>query len=432
MFRAKFIISVLAITLPNISFAAGFALLEQSAAGVGSGFAGAAAGLGDGSEVYFNPAAMAGISGYKASISSTLIAARAKFNSAADADGITLSGKNDGTREIVALPTAYFVAALDEDLALGFGVNSPFGLSTSYDADWVGRYHATRSELTTINLSPAISYKAWKCECGGMYLALGAAANVYYIDATLENAVDFSKLIGSATQQNDGYAKIKGNDWAVGATLGAQFAYEDNRSTMGLAWHSRVQSTLEGEAKFDLPSAARILQAAGLFTDTNISAGLTLPESLAFGGQHWVSNTEALLYEAQWTRWSRFEELRVKFDSQQPDSVTNEGWNNVWRLSVGGKKLLHDNFTWRGGITYDASPVADSAHRTARIPDADRYWLATGLSYKITNAATLDLSYAHLFVQNSSSDLAASAAGSFKGNWRSGVDIVALGVSAGW
>lgn len=427
--------------------AAGFALLEQSAEGLGSAFAGSTSGYGDGSEVYFNPAAMAGISTNRATAVINMIAPQSDFSNDGSTLGfapIPLGGKSDNSTETAWVPTAYFVAPINDDVTVGFGINSPFGLRTAYDADWVGRYHATQSDLMTISLSPAVSYKAWKCDCGGSYFSVGAAANVYYLDAALENAVDFGTIaygalgastataLGLAPQQNDGYAKVKGDDWAVGFTLGGQYAYDNNRSSMGLAWHSRVESTLSGDAEFSVPSAARVLQASGLFTDTNVTAGVTLPESISFGGQHWVSEDTALLYDAQWTRWSRFNELRVNFDSVQPDSVTQEGWDNVWRFSLGAKHVLDDTWTVRGGFTYDGSPVSDAEHRTPRIPDSDRYWLATGVSYKLSNATKIDLSYAHLFVKDESSNLSSSTAGALKGGWDSSVDIVALGISTGW
>jgi long-chain fatty acid transport protein len=433
--------------LSQAAHAAGYALLEQSAEGLGSGFAGSTAGYGDGSEVYFNPAAMSEISSMTASASMNLIAPRADFSNEGSTLGsapIPLRGKNDETTETAVVPNVYVVAPVGDDVRIGLGVNSPFGLSTAYDADWVGRYHATQSELMTINISPAISYRAWDCECGGRAFSIGAAANVYYLDATLENAVDFGTIgfgalgaqealrRGLTPQGSDGYAKVKGNDWATGFTLGGLYTYDDNRSSLGVSWHSRVQAELSGDAEFTVPSAARILQASGLFTDTDATAGVTLPESISVGGQHWINQDTALLYDAQWTRWSRFEELRVEFDSVQPDSVTKEGWDNVWRFSVGAKHLLNDAVTVRAGFTYDGSPVSDAEHRTPRIPDSNRYWLATGVSYALNDATSIDLSYAHIFVQDQSTNISSPTAGALKGNWDSSVDILALGVVTRW
>ena len=54
----------------------------------------------------------------------------------------------------------------------GIGVNVPFGLVTEYDSGWMGRFHAIKSEVKTININPTV---AWKIV---PWLSLGAGANV--------------------------------------------------------------------------------------------------------------------------------------------------------------------------------------------------------------------------------------------------------------
>lgn len=429
-----------ALLVSQTAHAGGFALLEQSAEGVGTAFSGGAGGYGDGSEVFLNPAAMSRIDKITVSASTEIISPRADFSnegSQLSFAPIPLSGADDKSSTVDAVPNFYVVVPVD-DWRFGFGVNAPFGLRTKYDdPNWVGRYHATNSELMTVNLTPAVSYTVF--DDSGTSFAIGAGLNIYYLDATLENAVDFGTIgfatlgaqtasqLGLAPQQNDGYAKVKGSDWATGFTLGGSFNY-DTRSTVGVAWHTRVQSTLDGDATFTVPSAAKILTSSGLFTDAGASAGVQLPESVAVGGTHWLNDDWALMYETQWTRWSRFEELRVQFDSVQPDSVTNENWDNTWRFSVGGKYRATDRLSVRAGTTWDNTPVSDAEHRTPRIPDQDRFWLATGVSYQLTDNIKADLSYAHLFVRSADTNVSSASAGALNGTWDSGVDIVGIGL----
>ena len=44
-------------------------------------------------------------------------------------------------------------------LSLGLGINAPFGLKTEYDSNWIGRFHAIKSEVRTINVNPSIAFK---------------------------------------------------------------------------------------------------------------------------------------------------------------------------------------------------------------------------------------------------------------------------------
>ena len=43
---------------------------------------------------------------------------------------------------------------MNPQLFLGFGMGTLFGLKTDYDAGWVGRFYALKSDLKTVNLNP--------------------------------------------------------------------------------------------------------------------------------------------------------------------------------------------------------------------------------------------------------------------------------------
>ena len=55
----------------------------------------------------------------------------------------------------------------------------------------------------------------------------------------------------------------------------------------------------------------------------------------------------------------------------------------------------------RAGFAYERSPVQSADENQVNILDSDRYWLSTGLQYKINRMMTADLSYAHVFFKNS-------------------------------
>ncbi|MDZ7787758.1 MAG: outer membrane protein transport protein [Halofilum sp. (in: g-proteobacteria)] len=95
-----------------------------------------------------------------------------------------LSGSNGTTDDSALVPNFYYSTPLNDTVSFGFGINAPFGLTSEYDDDWVGRYHATNSELQTININPSIAFQATD------KLSLGFGVNYQSIDATLENEVD--------------------------------------------------------------------------------------------------------------------------------------------------------------------------------------------------------------------------------------------------
>lgn len=423
----------------GIAFAGGFAILEQSAEGVGNAYAGATAGYGDGSEIAFNPAAMSWIDGTQISHSSQVIITSAEFNNKGSSNvvsGIPTAGSDgpDGG-DASYVPTFYAVSQVTDDLHLGLGVNAPFGLKTEYDEEWVGRYHAVKSDLLTVNVNPAFSYKLTP------NFSFGAGANIVYADAELTNMVDYGSIgvatlglptaaaLGLTPQAADGLAEVTGDDWGYGYNFGFSFRYGEE-SALGISYHSKVSLDLEGDAKFNMPSSAAILTSTGSFLDTTADAHTNLPDYFNIGWIHRFDECFAILAEAQWTHWSRFQELRVKFGNSTPDSVTEENWETTWRYSVGVNFVPVFDWTVKLGFTFDREPIPDDEHRTPRIPGNHRRWFSLGVDYDISEDFSASINYAHLFITDKSSSNTINATGdNFRGDWDSQVDIIAAGVN---
>lgn len=433
-------LAVCCVAFSSQAHAAGFAILEQSAEGMGVAYAGSSAGYGDGSEVYFNPAAMSWIEGTQISHSSHLIIPSADFENQGSSNsligGVPIGGGNgpDGG-EVAYVPSVFLTHQVDDMFTTGFGIHAPFGLATKYDESWVGRYHAVESELTTISLTPAVAIRP----ISDVDFSIGAAVNVIYADATLSNSIDFGTIalaqlgaptataLGLSPQANDGFGEVKGDDWGVGFTLGAAYRYDDRGSRVGVSWHSRVQVDLTGDATFRVPTAALPLTGMGFFTDSSASAGVDLPESIQFGGVHFLDDKWSLLAEMQWTRWDRFDELRIKFGNGQPDSVQDESWENVWRYSLGVNYQAMEDLKLAAGFTFDEEPIPDAAHRTPRIPGNNRRWLALGVDYQATDDLAIRASYAHLFVSDGAVIDSDAVGNTLIGTFDNAVDLVSIG-----
>jgi long-chain fatty acid transport protein len=411
--------------------AAGFQLFEQSVSGLGTSFASTAAAE-DASTVWWNPAGMSYLSGGNFTLGGHIIKPTAKFENQGSRtllpppSGLALSGGNGGDAGGVAfLPNLYYVHGLTDRLSLGVGVNSPFGLTTDYDEGWVGRYHALKSALTIVNINPSV---AWKINDS---VSIGGGLNLQYAKAELTSAIDFSTVCfatfapggpaaigancgpgGFTTPGNvakDGKAKIKGDNWGYGFNLGAMWHIVPS-TRLGISYRSSIEQKLEGDATFEKPAGLPgPIAASSRFTNGGVSASVDLPESVSVGLHSQIDENWALMADVTWTKWSRFEELRVKFDNGAPDNVTTEKWDNSFRIAIGGSYKATNAWTLRAGLAYDQSPVPDE-FRTPRIPDQDRTWLSFGANWKITPSASLDFGYAHIFVKNATLNQSAAVA----------------------
>lgn len=421
---------------------AGYQLFEQSGSGLGNAYAGAAASAADASTLFYNPAGLAWLSGNQVVGALHAIRPTADFTNGGTTTvlGAPASGGNGGDAGRVSiLPNLYFTTdTLGHGLTLGVGINSPFGLSTKYDPDWVGRYQAIKSELETINLHGAVSYRF------NDMIAVAAGLNFLRANAELSNAIDFGALCFARVNPvtcaaggagllpgnqgaiaSDGNGVIEGSDWGVGYTLGA--VVEPMPGTrIGATFRSKVDLDLTGYGKFTTPALGPFAALAAPFTNTSASAALTLPEVAAFSVFSQLTPNWAVMADITWTNWSRFDVLRVEYQNLLPDTVVQQNWDDTFRYSAGVTYTLNDAWKFRTGFAYDESPVPDE-FRTPRIPDEDRTWLTFGISHRISSQGTIDVGYLHVFVDDSVLDKVGESDGSrLRGTYDASVDVISL------
>ena len=386
--RVKKLAILLLAGLPGLGFASGFALIEQSASGLGNAFAGAAASAEDASTIFFNPAGMTRLPNRQVAGALHLILPSAKYS---DGNPATNDGGDAGSLAVV--PNLYYAMAFSPTTWFGLGVNAPFGLKTDYDPNWVGKAAAIKTSLKTINVNPSLATRLTD------QLSVGMGLSVEYAKA------DLSGFAGPA-----GILKVEGDDWGFGADVGLLYEL-DSATRVGLSYRSRIKHTLEGDASFSNISAL----------NGGVTADLTLPDVASLSVVKQVSPTLTLLGDISYTTWSVFDKLTIVRTSGATITSTTEDWNDTWRFSVGATYKLNDAIKLRGGLAYDQSPVPDS-RRTPRIPDNDRTWIALGMGYQVSRNDVIDAGYAHLFIKDPS--LAQNTALGLPGSYKFHVDIL--------
>lgn len=424
------------------AMAAGYAVGHESISGAGVAYAGGAAAAGDASTIHSNPAGLTRLNGDQMVVGAHFIDPNIDFDDSGSVnfDGAPLTGGDggDGAKK-AAIPVFYYMWDFGADLRLGLGMNAPYGLITKYNSDWQGRYNEVTTSLKTINVNPSAAYRLTD------RLSVGAGFDLQYVRVKLLQAIDFGAVcvgalgaptcaagFGLVPQASDGAGLVSGWDVAYGYNGGLLYELAEG-TRIGVHYRSKIEYDVDLDADFDVPAGARaFFTAAGAptaFTDGGAKVKLTIPETFSASVYHEIDPRWAVMADLTWTRWSQFEEVRVNFDNPAtPANVLETQWNDVFRVAVGATYAWSDSLTLRGGLAFDESPI-DDAFRGPGIPDSDRYVIAVGVGYRLTESVLLDVGYQHLFLKDGSTARPSGTGSVLNGNFDVDIDVLSLGVN---
>lgn len=402
---------------------AAFALQENSGSGLGNAYAGGAAFTEDVSGMWSNAATLSKRGSMEAAAALHLITPSIKFRDDGSLPALNqpLGGTGGDAGGLNVVPNAYFAVPINNQWTFGIGVNAPFGLKTEYNDGWLGRYQALLSDVKTINVNPALSFKV------NEMFSIGFGANWQHIDAELTNNVNYSAAIAQAAGQAaagglippelvptivgatpglDSKAKVEGDDSAWGWNIG--ILVDLSKSTrIGASYRSSIKYTLKGNASFDNPSVtvSPALQpivnqlTAGINSTALFNSGVTskieLPEIANVSIFHQLNDRWDVMADVQYTGWSSIKELRFDRTTGTTLATTPENFDDAWRVAVGANYRPNERWTIRGGIAWDQTPVV-YVDRTPRLPDEDRWWFSFGAQYKWSKNLKLDAGFTYI------------------------------------
>ena len=422
--------------------ASGFQLREQSVKNLGKSSAGSMVGK-DAAVVSLNPAAMVNLDKNTFQSDLTVINLNAKFSGGGSIlgnPGAPISGGNGGDPgkpTLVPNMAAVFpMTGALEGLTLGASIGAPFGLSTKYDSNWVGRYRALESDVKTVDLTMSAALKL------GDGVSIGAGLIWERGEATLSKAIDFGTAIcaGSGNPMNcfnpnypfkpqtlDGSLMVKGSNNSIGYVVGAQIAPTDKLS-IGLSYRSEINHELKGT--LDFVNVPALLGADPRFKDGDGGARLVTPSVTTVSIKYGVTDAFRLLADFQRTGWSSLQDVTIKRASGTVVGSEPFHWGNTNFMSLGAEYDLSPSLTLRGGIGSDKTPTNDIA-RTPRLPDNDRMLYSIGASWNVSDSLSLDAGYQRITIKSPTINLPVDAASgntsSLVGKYTGHADL--LGVS---
>lgn len=442
------LVALAALSAPSLALASSFQLLEQSPAQMGKAFAGTASDITDASTVYFNPAGMSRLEGNHLTLGGNAVFTEADFGN--DGSSYTFNGNTvpvDGrgnTEETGFIPNAYWVMPLSEQFTLGLGAGGPFGLSSDFGTTWPGRYSATFSELEVMNFNATTSWAPTD------QLAFGLGVNYQRIDVTLQSQFD-STLGISPDPATDSSASIEGDDDDF--VFDVSMLWTPMPGThIGLLWRQGGDFTLSGNANFDLnaacapgaglptgappaPTTGTLCAGALAANEGSVVAGAELPDTITLSASQELGDRWTLHADIAQTRWSSIQTIAVEnVNSGENVTELDLRYDDTLRLAIGASFDWSDVMTWRFGVAKDDAPQTDPEHVSPRIPDEDRTWLALGANFQLSDAVSVDVSYAHLLVDDAELDrqepTAVGGSYNLQGSFDSTVNIV--GAQVNW
>ena len=322
--------------------AGGISLYEVGTADVGLASAGYSARAQDASTVFTNPAGMTRLAGNQLTLGAQVLHADLGFSIG---QGTTAAlGSNDGGNPVGWFPGGgmFYSHSVSPDVKVGLAITGNFGLAVKYDEGWVGRYRAQEGTLLGVSILPSA---AWRVNEN---LSLGASLNAMV--GKLDNKVAVNNIIGP-----DGSLTLADNVWGFGANLG--LLYEPDRGTrFGITWNSPVNLDFRATTQWDglAPGVRALLASRGLL-NANVDLGVTVPQGVNASFYREVDPRWAILGSVGWQQWSRFGEVEIGVDTNNPVGVTTSlNYKDTWHVAAGAQYKLSDAWLLNAGVAYDS------------------------------------------------------------------------------
>lgn len=438
--RALRVLAVaLATGLCSSAFGSGFTVQSQSAAAIANGHGGVAR-ADDASVALLNPALATRFDTPQTSIALGGISLTADFDNrqSLSAVGTPAIGPSSSSADGAApLISVFHTRPIGERSALTVALYTPFGLSTDYDPEWVGRYQVQTAQLKTLAVSPAFAFELnddWSASVG-----LTAVRG----QTKLISAIDFGTVCFAAIgptacasanilpQGNDGSARIDAEGNGVGWT--ASLAWQaSERLRFGAHLRSKIDLDVDGNTSFrnpTLPGPFAALTQSPATTNGGVESTLILPEIASAGFAYDVSDQTQLVADATWTRWGRLQDIRLRFDNGAADSVIPFGWQNTRKIGLGLNHRTSARWQWKGGVEWESSAVSD-ANRNAIVPDSERVFVGGGLRYWFSDDRSLDVALGAIRFARSTIDRDILGAGRLRGDYA--LDSLHFGLQYNW
>ena len=422
-FRIVLALSAVVFLCALPAYPSGYQLMSQGARAMGMGLAFTAV-ADDPTAIFYNPAGLGWQKHFEVDVgSSFLTKIKGDFQGANPYPGPTVSETEHRTTFV--LPTLYAVVPMTSQLNLGLGIFSPYGLGFRWDnaEAFSGRFIAQNAVIQSVDINPVISYQLTP------QVAVAVGADYRFSKVMLEknqaavnpftnSIVDVAHVrLTSDLTDNHGWGWNAGILFRPVPELSVGVAY---RSKIKVDYNGTAtfEQRLTGNSQFDAIVAAQLPQGSQDVTTT-----ITFPETLNLGVAVRIGDGLTVSGEADWTKWSRFNELLINFTNPAvPDLDRHTNWSNSWAYRGGVEYKFAKVWSVRAGYYRDKTPqpVEDAGPILA---DSTRNGYTLGFGYG-TDRWGVNISDLYLKLKNR--DTTGHSNDRFYGVYKESVNVAAF------
>ncbi|HVR41517.1 MAG TPA: OmpP1/FadL family transporter, partial [Thermoanaerobaculia bacterium] len=406
--------------ISSAAFGSGFSIFEQGAKA--SGMAGAfAATADDPSAIFYNVAGIAQQRDIELLGGATTINFNNEFTG--DPNDPFTSGTSGGyARHTFVPPNAYAILPIGENITVGVGLFTAYGLRTDWEDPWVGRFSSRDANLKTVSVEPAIAWQSG----GDHKVAIGFGVEYRRAHVILHrNNGIINPFNGRIADVADVYLN---SDWESDIGYNAGILLKPNANwRIGASYRTDMDIDFGGDATFtQIPTGNAQLDAivkAGLPPNQAISTTIPFPSTAIVGIATTMIPTWDIEFDVTHTTWSRFETLNVAFATTPAINLSRpQNWEDTYSYRLGANKKATDNWDVRLGAVFDENPQPTEAV-SPLLPDSDRVGICFGIGWH-NDRWIVDLSDMVLHFNDRSTN--GKSPENFNGTYKTNANLVSL------
>jgi long-chain fatty acid transport protein len=406
---------------------AGFSIFEQGAKALGMGGAFTAQ-ADDPSMLYYNAGGLAFVEKTDFALGATWIrSTKSDFKGANPYPGSGYSAEQETLSKFP--PHAYWVQPITKDWKFGLGIETPFGLTTSWKDpnDFAGRFLSTKAALQAFDINPTLGWQitpTFGIGVGGIVRVSSVELDrhIAAVDPFTLMADDVGRLKLTSDTTKDSYGFNFGilQKWNESFSWGLSYRSKISVKYTGSATLAPIAT---GDPVFDQILAAQLPYSTKLPVKTEID----YPDQASLGFAFALTRNLLLETDFNYMGWSSFKDVPINFTGGPGDSLPSadlpQKWKNAYSYRAGLRWTTSPSSQWRFGLVYDQTPQPDE-NVSPLLPDADRIGYCVG--YGHTTGFRYDVGLMYLDFKNRTTNKFLASNGPFAGTYQTQAVLLGL------